>query len=186
MIDRRYKEAPRNVCLELQDEESLDSYRYWAKVGRGSAKGTGSIFIMQISHPGRQCPMSVCTKPLAPSAITLHLKGIPKVVSPVITPREATEADIKDIIARFGHTARLAEKAGFDGVQVLFCFSRVCCDCTGERKWCEGRYTHTHMHLHINCIIYQPTRTRTRAHAHAHAGSRSAWISRERVPIPAC
>jgi len=62
--------------------------------------------------------MSVCKQPVAPSSVPLRMKGIPKMFSPVVTPRELTQSEIKEIIEQFGHAARLAEKAGFDGVQV--------------------------------------------------------------------
>ena len=52
---------------------------------------------------------------LAPSAIALDLGSFSKMFA---TPRAMTEDDIQDVIQRFATSARLAEKAGFSGVQI--------------------------------------------------------------------
>jgi len=114
-IDRRYMEAPRNVALESIDRtpERFIHYQKWAE----AIKSNNGIAIMQISHPGRQCPMSVTTEPLAPSAVPLNL-GLPSCVTPTFVAKAMSEADIKEVIERFATTAKLAVDAGFDGVQI--------------------------------------------------------------------
>ncbi len=106
MIDRRYLERAGNVVVETSS--SLPALRNWAQV----VHDAGSQLWAQISHPGRQCPRLVNLTPLAPSAVQLELAGN------FGQPREATVADIQDIIGRFARTAGILKAAGFDGVQV--------------------------------------------------------------------
>ncbi|WP_243611372.1 NADH:flavin oxidoreductase/NADH oxidase family protein [Shimia aestuarii] len=106
MIDSRYLERPGNVVAE--DETVLPSLTAWAN----AVKPTNAALFMQISHPGRQCPAIVNRRPLAPSAERLRILGV------FGTPRAMSENDIADTIARYAATARLAKRAGFDGVQL--------------------------------------------------------------------
>lgn len=109
MIDRRAMTGPGGVALE--NEEHLDSFREWADVAR--AKGVH--FWVQLSHPGRQTMANLGQQALAPSAIAMDLGSFSKMFA---TPRAMTEEDIQDVIQRFATSARLAEKAGFSGVQI--------------------------------------------------------------------
>ncbi|AZF27169.1 NADH:flavin oxidoreductase/NADH oxidase family protein [Pseudomonas sp. R2-60-08W] len=109
MIDRRALTGPGGVALE--DEQHLDSFREWADAARSEAVH----FWMQLSHPGRQTMANLGQQALAPSAIALDLGGFSKLFA---QPRAMTEDDIQDVIKRFATSARLAEKAGFTGVQV--------------------------------------------------------------------
>ncbi|MDQ0740125.1 NADH:flavin oxidoreductase/NADH oxidase family protein [Pseudomonas sp. W4I3] len=109
MIDRRAMTGPGGVALE--NEQHLDSFREWADVAR--AKGVH--FWVQLSHPGRQTMANLGQQALAPSAIALDLGSFSKMFA---TPRAMTEDDIQEVIARFATSARLAEKAGFTGVQI--------------------------------------------------------------------
>ena len=106
MVDRRYLERPGNVVIE--DERDLSELTAWAQAGRSG----GSRIWMQISHPGRQCPIIVARSPLSPSSEKLRMLGL------FGRPREMSDADIRDAIARYAETARVAKKAGFDGVQI--------------------------------------------------------------------
>lgn len=106
MTDRRYLERPGNVVAE--DEAVLPALSDWA----AAVKSTDTRLFMQISHPGRQCPVIVNRQPLAPSAEKLRILGV------FATPRAMTEADIAEAIARYAATAHLAKQAGFDGVQL--------------------------------------------------------------------
>nr|WP_254899130.1 NADH:flavin oxidoreductase/NADH oxidase family protein [Thalassococcus arenae] len=106
MIDRRYLERPGNVVVE--DESAMGPLRDWA----GAAKSGGNQVWMQISHPGRQCPIVVNTRPLAPSDEKLRILGL------FGRPREMTADDISDAIQRYARTAAIARSAGFDGVQI--------------------------------------------------------------------
>ncbi len=106
MVDRRYLERPGNVVVE--DESTLDALQAWAQ----AAKSGGNQVWMQISHPGRQCPIVVNAHPLSPSAEKLRILGL------FGKPREMTPEDIEEAIGRYAKTARIAQKAGFDGVQI--------------------------------------------------------------------
>ncbi|UII73838.1 NADH:flavin oxidoreductase/NADH oxidase family protein [Pseudomonas sp. HN11] len=109
MIDRRAMTGPGGVALE--DEQQLASFREWADVARSN----GVHFWVQLSHPGRQTPANLRQQALAPSAVALDLGGFSKMFA---TPKAMTEDDIQDVIQRFATSARLAEKAGFTGVQI--------------------------------------------------------------------
>ncbi|KAF1030858.1 MAG: NADH oxidase [Pseudomonas sp.] len=109
MIDRRAMTGPGGVALE--DEQHLDSFREWADVARNKHVH----FWVQLSHPGRQTPANLRQQALAPSAVALDLGGFSKMFA---KPKAMTEDDIQDVIKRFATSARLAEKAGFTGVQI--------------------------------------------------------------------
>jgi|GEM_PF-37462 len=106
MIDRTQLGEPGNVAVT--DERDLDALTRWAK----TAKQGGTPVWMQVNHPGRQAnPLAARHRPVAPSAIAPGIPGMP-------TPRALTEPEIADLIKRFAITARVAEAAGFDGVQI--------------------------------------------------------------------
>ncbi|MGA9703122.1 NADH:flavin oxidoreductase/NADH oxidase family protein [Pseudomonas sp.] len=109
MIDRHAMTGPGGVALE--DEQHLDSFREWADVAR--AKGVH--FWVQLSHPGRQTMANLGQQAFAPSAVALDLGGFSKMFA---KPRAMTEEQIQEVIQRFATSARLAEKAGFTGVQI--------------------------------------------------------------------
>ncbi|MGH8516178.1 MAG: NADH:flavin oxidoreductase/NADH oxidase family protein [Panacagrimonas sp.] len=108
MIDRRALGEPGNVVVE--DERDLLMLQQWAAAG--SARGTRMW--MQINHPGKQAPRGMNRENVAPSAIGFGEKLAP--FFPV--PRELTNTRIEEIVTRFGNTAAIARKAGFDGVQL--------------------------------------------------------------------
>lgn len=109
MVDRRYLESPNNVVVD--DERDLSVLKKWAEaVHKHDVK-----LIAQISHPGRQSPMSVTFRPVAPSA------GVPavKMVLPAFfAPRGLEYKEIGQIREMFVNTAKVFWKAGFDGVQI--------------------------------------------------------------------
>jgi 2,4-dienoyl-CoA reductase-like NADH-dependent reductase (Old Yellow Enzyme family) len=107
MVDRRSLGETGNTVLE--DDRHLDAYRAWAI----AAKSGGARVWAQLNHPGRQAPRHVAPQPVAPSAI--RLKGAGPLFA---TPRALEPSEIEDIVARFATSARLAERAGFDGVQI--------------------------------------------------------------------
>ncbi|MBC3241578.1 NADH:flavin oxidoreductase/NADH oxidase family protein [Pseudomonas lurida] len=109
MIDRRAMTGPGGVALE--DEQQLDSFREWADV----ARARHVHFWVQLSHPGRQTPANLRQQAVAPSAVALDLGGFSKMFA---KPKAMAEGDIQDVIKRFATSARLAEKAGFTGVQI--------------------------------------------------------------------
>jgi len=108
MVDRRHLGEPNNFALE--DERDLELMQAW--VQQGTANGTQ--LWMQLNHPGKQSPRPVNGQPVAPSAIALD----PSLKAFFNAPRALAEAEILNIVERFGVAARIARKAGFNGVQI--------------------------------------------------------------------
>ncbi|MBS0474782.1 MAG: NADH:flavin oxidoreductase/NADH oxidase family protein [Proteobacteria bacterium] len=109
MVDGRAMTGPAGVVLE--NDRFLDRFREWADVARSDG---GKVW-MQINHPGRQMPAGMGQETLAPSAIALDL-GAQSKQFPM--PRAMSEAEIAEVAQRFVTTAVLAERAGFDGVEI--------------------------------------------------------------------
>ncbi|MFN7952712.1 MAG: NADH:flavin oxidoreductase/NADH oxidase family protein [bacterium] len=108
MIDRRALGEPGNVVVE--DERDLEALRRWAAAG----KQNGCRLWMQINHPGKQSPSFLSREPVAPSAIPLGA-GLERAFA---TPRALAPDEIEALVARFATTAAIAQKAGFEGVQI--------------------------------------------------------------------
>ena len=108
MIDRCALGEPNNVAME--DEGDLDLLRRWAVAGTRS----GTQLWMQLNHPGKQAPKGLNRETVSPSAIPFK-KDLAAFFA---TPRELTEAEIHDLVVRFGRSAEIAKKAGFSGVQI--------------------------------------------------------------------
>jgi 2,4-dienoyl-CoA reductase-like NADH-dependent reductase (Old Yellow Enzyme family) len=108
MIDRRALGEPGNVVIE--DEVDLPLLQQWAR----SATDQGASIWVQLNHPGKQSTKGLNAGNLAPSAVPFSKE----MAALFETPREATVAEIKDIIQRFGRSAAICKKAGFSGVQI--------------------------------------------------------------------
>jgi 2,4-dienoyl-CoA reductase-like NADH-dependent reductase (Old Yellow Enzyme family) len=108
MIDRRALGEPGNVVIE--DEADLPLLQQWAR----SATDQGASIWVQLNHPGKQSTKGLNAGNLAPSAVPFGKE----MAALFETPREATLAEIKDIIQRFGRSAAICKKAGFSGVQI--------------------------------------------------------------------
>lgn len=108
MVDGRHIGEPRNVVLE--DERDLALLRSWAQAGTRA----GNQLWMQLNHPGKQSPKMLNRDPVSPSAVPFRkeLQGM------FATPRALTGEEIRDIIQRFATSAAIAQKAGFNGVQI--------------------------------------------------------------------
>jgi 2,4-dienoyl-CoA reductase-like NADH-dependent reductase (Old Yellow Enzyme family) len=109
MIDRRAMTGPGGVVLE--DESDLAAFREWARIGQAE----GAQMWLQVNHPGRQVRKSLGQQTWAPSTVALDLGKFSKRFA---TPKAMSEEDIREVIARFVNAARIAEKAGFAGVQI--------------------------------------------------------------------
>ena len=113
MVDRHVIERPGNVAIDIRHPPSVDEaararLRAWAAAGTAH----GAQLWMQLSHAGRQSPRYATRQPVGPSAVTLDLLGSYK------TPRALEDAEIREIIERFGAAAKVAQECGFTGVQV--------------------------------------------------------------------
>jgi len=71
----------------------------------------GAKILAQLSHAGRQTPEAINVHPTSISDVQLDLSGYGK-------PAFATEDEIGEIIAKFVSSARIAQDAGFDGVEI--------------------------------------------------------------------
>lgn len=108
MIDRRALGEPGNVVIE--DESDLAILQQWAQ----AATEQGVAIWVQLNHPGKQCPKGLNKITLSPSAVPFRAD----MAAYFETPREATNAEIEEIIQRFGRSAAICKKAGFSGVQI--------------------------------------------------------------------
>jgi 2,4-dienoyl-CoA reductase-like NADH-dependent reductase (Old Yellow Enzyme family) len=108
MIDRGALGEPGNVVIE--DESDLPVLQQWAR----AATDQGAAIWVQLNHPGKQSPKGLNASNLSPSAIPFR----EDMAAFFETPREATTAEIREIIQRFGRSAAICKKAGFSGVQI--------------------------------------------------------------------
>ncbi len=109
MIDRKAIGEPGNVVVE--DKTDFESLQQWAKV----VEGTGLHLWAQINHPGRQAIGAINKEVVAPSAVMTKVEGMSAFFK---QPRALTEAEIFNLIERFGNTAAILKEAGFTGVQI--------------------------------------------------------------------
>ncbi|MFZ6044578.1 NADH:flavin oxidoreductase/NADH oxidase family protein [Pseudomonas sp. CR3202] len=109
MVDGRAMTGPGGVVLER--DTHLDRFQRWSQVSRSR----GAQVWMQINHPGRQTPAALGQPTLAPSAVALELGSFSKQFG---VPREMSEVEIDEVLQRFVNAARLAERSGFNGVQL--------------------------------------------------------------------
>eukprot|EP01119_Soliformovum_irregulare_P019027 TRINITY_DN5951_c0_g1_i1.p2 TRINITY_DN5951_c0_g1~~TRINITY_DN5951_c0_g1_i1.p2 ORF type:complete len:469 (+),score=113.24 TRINITY_DN5951_c0_g1_i1:1451-2857(+) len=110
MIDRRYLENPANVVVD--DDRHVEML---SRIAKDSQKH-GSLMFVQLSHPGRQCPISICLtrQPVAPSDLPPVKIALPLFRS----ARALTLSEVEEIILAFGRSAEIIKRAGFHGVQI--------------------------------------------------------------------
>jgi 2,4-dienoyl-CoA reductase-like NADH-dependent reductase (Old Yellow Enzyme family) len=97
--------------IVLDERSPLEPFTRWAE----AAKGGGAAVWMQISHPGRQVQAGMPGVVWGPSAVAVELGRHSKRFG---RPVAMTESQIGATVERFATTAALAERAGFDGVEV--------------------------------------------------------------------
>lgn len=109
MVHAEAMTGPAGVVLDAH--APLEPFRRWAK----AAKSGGAQVWMQINHPGRQVMADMPGVAWGPSAIRVDIgKNSKRLAHPV----EMTAEQIDATVARFAETARRAELAGFDGVEI--------------------------------------------------------------------
>lgn len=108
MIDRRALGEPGNVVIE--DEADLPILQQWAR----AATDQGAVIWVQLNHPGKQSTKGLNARTIAPSAVPFR----EDMAAFFDTPEEATQAEIQDIIERFGRSAAICKKAGFSGIEI--------------------------------------------------------------------
>lgn len=80
-----------------------------------AAKKNGSLFIAQLSHPGRQGGAVLNPNPVSASDVQLKISWAGNSFN---KPRPLTIPEIKDLVKEWGNTAALCYQAGFDGAQI--------------------------------------------------------------------
>jgi len=108
MVSRTALTGPGGVVLDEQSD--LTVFRRWAEAAQH-----GSKVILQLNHPGRQLPTNLGQPALGPSAVALDLGKFSKMF---VKPRAMTLDDIGQVKNQFLTSARLAQQAGFSGVQI--------------------------------------------------------------------
>ena len=108
MIDRRALGEPGNVVIE--DDSQMAALQAWAQ----AATRHGTQCWVQLNHPGKQAPKGLNKENVAPSAVPFR-KDMQAFFP---TPRELTDAEVRELIARFGRAAGIVKRAGFTGVQI--------------------------------------------------------------------
>ena len=96
-----------NANVMIAEEEFLEDYTTLAN----KAQANGVHLWMQINHPGRQAPSYLDKAPVSASNV-----GMPSKM--YIQPRPLEEAEILDLIERYGNAALLAKKSGMKGAQI--------------------------------------------------------------------
>lgn len=109
MVHAEALTGPGGIVLDA--ETPLEPFAAWARAG----KAAGAAMWMQISHPGRQVQANMPGVVWGPSDIAVDLGRHSKRFG---RPIAMTPEQIAATITRFATTARRAEQAGFDGVEV--------------------------------------------------------------------
>jgi 2,4-dienoyl-CoA reductase-like NADH-dependent reductase (Old Yellow Enzyme family) len=109
MVHAEALTGPGGVVLD--EHTPLEPFTRWAEAGKAGGAGMW----MQINHPGRQVRAEMPGVVWGPSAVAVELGRHSKRFG---RPVAMTESQIRATVERFATTAGLAERAGFDGVEV--------------------------------------------------------------------
>ncbi|MEU2438352.1 NADH:flavin oxidoreductase/NADH oxidase family protein [Streptomyces rubradiris] len=109
MVHAEALTGPAGVVLD--EHAPLQPFTEWAQ----AAKSGGGAVWMQINHPGRQVASGMPGVVWGPTDIGVSLG---RHSSRFGRPTAMTPQQIDDTVTRFAVTARRAEKAGFDGVEI--------------------------------------------------------------------
>lgn len=108
MVDPHALGEPKNVVLTKDSDLIL--FEKWAQAGTVN----DTLLLMQLNHPGKQVLKGVVNEAVAPSAVPF-----PPEFQKFFPPcRALTKREIWQITGQFAESAKLAQKAGFSGVQV--------------------------------------------------------------------
>lgn len=139
MVSERYLGMPEDMALSpasMDDQSILTGWEKWAQ----TAQQNGIPALVQLNHPGRQSALGsgkrgFFDKTLSSSATPLDFGSgvVPSLMRQFVfgTPKEMTHEDIKEVIAQFEIGAKLAQKAGFKGVELHgahgYLLGKYCC-----------------------------------------------------------
>ena len=104
-------EAFGNPILPDNHDNRVEAFREVANL----AKKNGSLFIAQLSHPGRQGGAALNPNPVSASDVQLKIEWAGNKFN---KPRALTVPEIKELVKHWGEVAYLCYQAGFDGVQI--------------------------------------------------------------------
>ncbi|MEM7173571.1 MAG: NADH:flavin oxidoreductase/NADH oxidase family protein [Pseudomonadota bacterium] len=104
-IDRLHLEHAGNFVLDAESDMGLVS-----ALAAAGKKG-GAKILAQLAHAGRQTPEAINAHPASISDVRLALPGFGQ-------PVAASDDQLTAIIEKFARSARLAQDAGFDGVEI--------------------------------------------------------------------
>lgn len=128
-VDERHLGLPFDVVIPTEDKPRRRA-RYAARfralaaaIHSGGPPERRPLAIVQLNHPGRQSMRGMGRAPwtpaVAPSAVPMATGKARALDAAVFgTPRALSEADIRDIVARFASCARFCADAGFDGIEL--------------------------------------------------------------------
>ncbi|MES1911195.1 MAG: hypothetical protein MHM6MM_003672 [Cercozoa sp. M6MM] len=126
MVDRRFREGPRNLVLDAKFHADpagahMSAMRRMCDTVRNAWRDEEYQLWAQLSHAGRQCPGSVAPLCLAPSAC--EKIQMPWYLSPVSMlafseARALTLTEIGDVKKRFVQSALMCWQCGLTGVQI--------------------------------------------------------------------
>jgi 2,4-dienoyl-CoA reductase-like NADH-dependent reductase (Old Yellow Enzyme family) len=109
-ISRTHLERPGNIAIEgPQSAQALEALRRMAS----AASEGGTACFVQLSHAGRQTPITINPNPAAPSPVAVALPG-----RQFGQPRALADAEIAALVEGFGQAAAICRDAGFAGVQL--------------------------------------------------------------------
>lgn len=114
MIEYDHLEAPGNLIIPIDEAAGGKRFEAYKELA-AAAKKEGSLFVAQLSHPGRQVSEDVQKHPISASDVQLEgdVMGMR-----FAKPRPMEQKDIERVIEGFAHAAEYSHKAGFDGVQL--------------------------------------------------------------------
>lgn len=119
-------EGRANPLQSMLTEKNLDSFRALAERIREEAVRAGNpapLIILQATHSGRYSKPEGIPAPMIAYNNPLFEKD-----SPIDKSRIVTDDYLRALTERFGDTAALAEKAGFDGVDIKACHRYLNCE----------------------------------------------------------
>lgn len=114
MIDYDQLEAMGNPIIPPNAPFSGKRFEAFKEMAT-QAKKEGSLFVTQVSHPGRQVEDRINPKPI--SASDVQLEGNVMGMN-FAKPKAATQEDIDRVVEGFAYAAEYCEKAGGDGVEL--------------------------------------------------------------------
>jgi 2,4-dienoyl-CoA reductase-like NADH-dependent reductase (Old Yellow Enzyme family) len=109
MVDRGALADPSDVVLEKGTP--LEPFRRWARAARS---GEGRVWL-QINHPGRVMTSDMPGAVRSASDVAVDVGRYSRLYP---RPEPMTSGQIEETVQRFASTARMAQTAGFDGVQI--------------------------------------------------------------------